>query len=120
MRPLLFVPLLVLSLAACGSAPDRPSPTATTVTGVVVGAPCRPVERAGEPPCPPAAGVSVVFGSASTTTDAAGRYSIALPAGTYRVLVQAGAWRRPAQPGTVTVSGEGALTLDLAYDTGIR
>ncbi len=109
---------LVLMLVACGSGSSPLSPTAT-VSGTVVAAPCRPVERQGDPPCPPVAGVTVEFGSATAVTDASGSYHLALMPGTYAIKVKAGSWERPANPSSTTVPA-GATVLNLTYDSGIR
>lgn len=113
-RPLLLTALLLL--AACG-APGTPS---GTLTGTVVAAPCRPVERVGDPPCPPVPGVTVTVGSTHTITDAAGVYRVTLPPGTYRVTVTAGVRQVPAEPASVTVVAGRATTVNLTYDSGIR
>lgn len=93
-----------------------------SVSGTVVASPCRPVERAGDPPCPPVPGVQVDFidsqsHTMSARTGANGRYTISLQPGDYRAYVRAG-FRSQPQPLTV-VSGQ-TLELDLTYDSGIR
>ncbi len=112
---------LLLLLAACGgsAAPVTTAPATALVTGTVVAAPCRPVERPGDPPCPPVAGVLVDFGGATATTDAGGAYRLALPPGRYAIKVRAGGWERRANPPTATV-GPGTTVLNLTYDSGIR
>jgi len=91
-----------------------------SVSGTVVASPCRPVERAGDPPCPAVGGVTVEFGTARAVTNAAGVYSVHLPPGTYPIKVKAGAWERPATPASVSVSAGAAIVLNLNYDSGIR
>ena len=108
----------VLVLGACGPA-ALPAP-GTTVTGTVVAAPCRPVERPGDPPCPPVPGVTVVIGSARAVTDANGVYRLTVAPGTYAVSVIAGARQVPAQPARLTVPATGPLTVNLTFDSGIR
>jgi hypothetical protein len=119
---------LLFSLAApaslaCGATTSDANPgagAAGTVTGTVVVAPCRPVERAGDPPCPPRAGVEVDFAgpvSRAVKTDAGGVYQVSVPAGSYTVTVRAGI--RP-QPTSVTVAAGQLVTLNLSIDSGIR
>ena len=117
-------PLLLLTLVlavACGA---YGSPGEGTVTGTVVISPCRPVERAGDPPCPPRPGITVRFqpvsgGSAvSATTDASGTYRVRLAAGDYQASASGGIG--PARTTPVTVSAGATVTLDLVVDSGIR
>ena len=105
-------------LSACGPA-LLPAP-ATTVTGTVIAAPCRPVERPGDPPCPPVPGVTVIIGPARAVTDAAGVYRLTVAPGTYAVSVIAGARQVPAQPARLTVPAGGPMTVNLTFDSGIR
>jgi hypothetical protein len=113
--------LLLLLAAACGAISP---PSQGTVTGTVVVSPCRPVERAGDPPCPPQPGIAVHFqptggGSAlSATTDSTGTYRVQLPAGDYQA--SAGGGIVPAQPKAVTVVAGGTVTLNFSVDSGIR
>jgi type 1 fimbria pilin len=93
-----------------------------SVSGTVVASPCRPVERAGDPPCPPVPDVQVDFTdsqshtfSARTGTD--GRYTISLQPGDYYARVRAGFRSRPQ---AVTVVAGQSIELDLTYDSGIR
>lgn len=109
---------LVLLLVACGS-PSVPAVPAANVSGTVIAAPCRPVERQGDPPCPPVAGVTVEFGSSTAVTDATGSYHLSLPPGTYAIKVKAGDWERPANPSRTTLTA-GVTVLNLTYDSGIR
>ena len=117
---MLGVVVAVLVTMACGPVPGGIGVQSGTVSGRVVASPCRPVERPGDPPCPPVPGVTVEFGTAIAVTDSSGAYSIDLPAGTYPVKVKAGAWERPATPASVTVSAGTALVVNLTYDSGIR
>jgi hypothetical protein len=101
-----------------------------TIAGDVVAGPTCPVEQA-ENPCPPAvvknrkvdvqtqAGTTV----ASTTTDANGHFSVAVPPGTYVVHVkieQGQVGMRQTTPGDVTVIANQTSTVHIELDTGIR
>lgn len=93
-----------------------------SVSGTLTASPCRPVERIGDPPCPPVPNVRVDFtGSDSRTvsvsTDAGGRYLVSLPPGTYQVHVRSG-FR--SQPDRVSVAAGQSITVDLTFDSGIR
>jgi Carboxypeptidase regulatory-like domain len=120
MRSLLVFLVALLPLA-CAS---YPSPGQGTVTGTVVVSPCRPVERPGDPPCPPRPGLTVSFqpvgggGPFSTTTDASGTYREQLVAGDY--LVSASGGIAPSRPTRVTVTAGATVTLNLSVDSGIR
>lgn len=117
--PLLLVTLVLA--AACGT---YGSPGQGTVTGTVVISPCRPVERAGDPPCPPRPGIAVHFQpvaggtTVSATTDASGTYRVQLPAGDY--LAGASGGIGPGRTTRVTVTAGATVTLDLVVDSGIR
>jgi hypothetical protein len=115
--------LLPVLLAGCGSMLPAPAVGIGTVTGTVVIAPCRPVERVGDPPCPPRPGIKVHFeqGSsavATAVTDAAGAYRASLPAGAYEVWAEGGIGRAPGV--RVTVAAGQTVTLNLNVDSGIR
>lgn len=112
--------LLAAWLTACGT---TVSETTGTVTGTVVISPCRPVERAGDPPCPPSAGVRVHFdggpqSGATVLTDAAGTYLVSLTPGSYQVWAEGGIIK--PRPVTVTVAPRQTVTLNLTVDSGIR
>lgn len=119
--------LLSLPLAACASqaAPGptpsaQPTPGTAHLSGTVTVSPCRPVERPSDPPCPPVAGMRVTFqgaGNYQATSDKDGRYSLALPSGHYHV--SAGNYPARAYPAEVDLK-DGAQTIDLSVDTGIR
>ena len=137
---LLATMMLVLgsALAGCGvstigaSATDVSTfsgPTGTIAGDVVAGPTC-PVEQA-ENPCPPAvvknrevdiqtpAGRTV----ATTTTDANGHFSVAVPPGAYIVHVkieQRQVGMRQTSPGDVTVIANQTSTVHIELDTGIR
>lgn len=118
--------LATLALAsACGPyGLGPPSPEPAVVEGVARFSPCRPVERPGDPPCPPAAGVRLEFVPASggstvtTVTDAQGGYGVDLPAGTYDARVGAGGIK--PRPVRFTVAAGERRLLDLVFDSGIR
>jgi hypothetical protein len=118
---LLPAALALFLLAGCGSVPLVPAAAMGTVTGTVVIAPCRPVERAGDPPCPPRPGIKVHFekgpSMAIAITDAAGAYSIRLPAGDYTVWAEGGMARATVH---VSVQSGQTATLNLNVDSGIR
>ena len=114
--------LALLALAGCGAIGPEPGASTGAVTGTVVLAPCRPVERVGDPPCPPRPGVKVHFerGSAAAVavTNQNGVYSVRLVAGTYDVWAEGGIAR--PQPVRVTVQPGDTLTVNLTVDSGIR
>ena len=126
MRVLLGLFLMLLAGAACGGVTIGGSqPVVTgTVTGSVAISPCRPVERPGDPPCPPRPGVPVHFqpvagGSAVTTlTDAGGRYRVTLAAGEYEARAEGGIG--PGRVFRVSVPKGGTVTLEIVVDSGIR
>jgi len=95
-----------------------------TVTGSVVIAPCRPVERPGDPPCPPRAGVGVQFQlvaggpKVTTQTDATGTYSVKLAPGDYEARSEGGIG--PGRSSRVTVVAGQSVRLDFTVDSGIR
>jgi type 1 fimbria pilin len=114
----------VLALSACAASP-LPVPAAVpgTVTGTVVIAPCTPVQRVGDPPCPPRPGINVHFEQASVNratavTDATGTYRATLAPGAYDVWAEGGIGRGRTVP--VTVVSAQTVTLNLNVDSGIR
>ena len=125
MRPLLLAAVLALSVATgCGSYRfGPPSPEPATVSGFVTLSPCRPVERPGDPPCPPAPRVTVDFvptgggSTVSATTDSGGAYSVSLAPGAYDARLRRGLDRGARR---FTVAAGQRLTLDLTFDSGIR
>ena len=93
--------------------------------GVVTRGPTRPVCRAGEPCTAPAPRVRLVFlrglRQFSVTTDARGRYRIALAPGSYLVrLVPAPLVGGGLRPSTAVVPAGRYATRNFSYDTGIR
>ncbi|HEY8642879.1 MAG TPA: hypothetical protein VIO84_08935 [Candidatus Dormibacteraeota bacterium] len=123
MRIVLAV-VVLLAVGACAAGPvPMPAAAPGTVSGTVVIAPCRPVERVGDPPCPPRAGVKVHFEQSSATkatalTDATGTYAVTLAPGVYDVWSEGGIGRGRTVP--VTVVSAKATTLNLTVDSGIR
>ncbi|HVB11294.1 MAG TPA: hypothetical protein VNM16_13145 [Bacillota bacterium] len=109
----ILVPALALLLAACGPAPD------SGLAGVVLAGPTCPVQRAAEP-CPdrPAA-VRLRAGTATFSSDAQGRFRVALPPGTY-TIVNDGAQPFPRCHATATVPPHAFATVTVTCDTGIR
>ena len=102
--------------------PPLPPPVPGTLTGTVIIAPCQPVERAGQPPCPPRPGIRVHIDGPNagslTGTDATGTYRVSLPPGTYQVWAEGGIVR--PQPVSVRVVAGQTTTLNLVVDSGIR
>jgi hypothetical protein len=96
------------------------------VDGYVTAGPTCPVERPGQP-CPPRPLVVTVQALdpsgrqvGAATSDAAGRYLIALPPGRY-TLTAAGSSPLPRCPPTmVTIGADAATRADINCDTGIR
>ena len=128
-RIVLFLGLLI-TLAACadGGSPAPAASGGTGISGVAVAGPTCPVERPGDSACAPrpvAGAVIVVTDPAreevgQATTDAEGRFFVALPAGSYLVTAGdvEGLMGPPASMEVVVSDGE--ATIELTYDTGIR
>ena len=100
-------------------------PDEGAVTGTVVIWPCRPVERAGDPPCPPAPNYTFdlvpVAGTGPTrtvTTDPDGHYRATLRVGSYEARSHSVLKPRAGQ--LVTVSAGATVTLNRTFDEGIR
>ena len=103
-------------------------PGGSGITGRALAGPTCPVVKVGDPACDdrPLPGVTVLVLDTNGTeiarllTDADGRYVVTLPAGPYTVEPQPaeGVFQKP-EPIPVTV-GDGFVTVDLGYDTGIR
>ena len=130
MKRIILLLGLVIVLAACGGgASSAPAASGGTgIGGVAVAGPTCPVERPGDSACQPhpVEGAVIVVTDAAreevgqATTDADGRFFVALPAGRY--LVTAGdveGLPNPPASMEVTVS-DGEATIELTYDTGIR
>jgi hypothetical protein len=121
--PRLIVPVLALLLASCASS-SAAQPSTGTVTGKVTAGPTCPVERAGHP-CPPAPVSAQVVArrrgfSASTHTDAHGRYTLHLPAGTYSLAAVTKQQLPRCTPRNVTVHANAVTRAPITCDTGIR
>ena len=117
------------------SRPPTPRPTAVpaavgTIAGLAHAGPTCPVAQL--PPDPacadkPVAGVAIAVTDASgavvatAVTDADGRFAVTLPPGTYTLAPQPreGLMRTPG-PETVALAAAATVTVDFAYDTGIR
>lgn len=119
----------LLLLVACGQT-LVPGADQGTVTGQVLAGPTCPVQSATNP-CPdkpvPNRAVMVMTSAgavaASTTTDAQGRYSVAVAAGSYimRVAIIRGQiGMRQTSPSNVEVVAGQTITVNIELDTGIR
>jgi Carboxypeptidase regulatory-like domain len=119
---------MAVALAACGPGQSPIASPVGGISGIALAGPTCPAERPGDPACAPrpVSGATILIrdatGSdvATITTDAAGRFRVALPPGMYTVAGQPaeGLMGNPA-PLEVEVA-EGDLTVELSYDTGIR
>ncbi len=133
-RPLIalaaYLFVLGVALAACGVTTGPGTSVTGTIAGDVVAGPTCPVEQV-ENPCPPKAvtdrqvNIDTTSGAttASTTTDANGRFSIAVPPGSYVVhvkIVQGQVGMRQITSGDVTVTANQTSTMHIELDTGIR
>jgi hypothetical protein len=121
----LAVVLALLAAALGGTAAG--APVRSGLTGIVMRGPITPVCRVDVPCDAPAAGFALAFARAGTahpvrtTTDANGRYRVALPAGIYTVsgAVPAGVGRG-ISPARVHVRAGHVDRIDFSVDTGIR
>jgi hypothetical protein len=130
MKSIVSILSLLIVLAACsGGASSAPAASGGTgIRGVAVAGPTCPVERPGDSACQPrpVEGAVIVVTDAAreevgqATTDAEGRFFVALPAGSY--LVTAGdVDGLPSPPASMeVVVSDGEATIELTYDTGIR
>jgi hypothetical protein len=120
--------------ATTQSAPDATTITTSGSLGAIIGdvmaGPICPVEQA-ENPCPPKPvpdrKVSVMTPggalAATTTTDANGRFTVAVAPGSYVVRVEAGPGMlglNQVTPGNVSVRAGQTTTMHIELDTGIR
>jgi hypothetical protein len=103
-------------------------PGGSGIEGRVLAGPTCPVVTVGDPSCDdrPVAGATILILDAGgteiarLTSDAAGHYGVTLPAGPYTVEPQrVEGFMRMAEPVAVTV-GDGFVTVDIGYDTGLR
>jgi hypothetical protein len=118
---------LAIALVACGGS-ATPVDAGTGIAGKAVAGPVCPVERPGDPACAPRAvpgALVIVRGAdgsevATAQTSDDGTYEVAVPPGRYTVegAPVEGLMGNPA-PVDVEV-GDGVITIDLEYDTGIR
>jgi hypothetical protein len=136
MKRLVALVALTSTLAACGggasSTTTTPSDTTAvgTIEGYVHAGPVCPVET--DPPDPacadrPVEGAVLLITDredvtvATVTSDAEGRFTLALPPGAYRLVPQAVEGLLGTAPSEdFTVASGATTTLDVAYDTGIR
>ena len=100
-------------------------PDEGVVAGTVVISPCRPVERAGDPPCPPAPGYTFdlvpIAGTRPTrtvTTDQDGYYRATLQAGSYEARSRSFLKARGGR--LIEVTAGATVTQNLTFDEGIR
>ena len=122
--------ILAIVLAGCGPA-TGPSQAGSGLVGfrghALLGPTC-PVVRPNDPACAekPVAGATIHVLDASgaeiarLTTDATGGFGLAVPAGRYRLVADPtpSSFRAPS-PVDIEV-GTDIVTVDIAYDTGIR
>ena len=124
----LLLVAVALGAIACGGGSPSPVVPGSGIAGRALARPVCPVERPGDPACAPrpVAGALVIVrgpdGSELATTQTAndGSYEVLLPPGRYTVegAPVEGLMANPA-PVEVEV-GEGVVTIELQYDTGIR
>ena len=112
-------------IVACGSHRPGAGPSASLVTGTVAAGPTTPLERPGVPATSPVRRVAVeaLRGNqvmATAYTDKAGRYKLRLQPGTYLIRTQSDKYLSRQASKTVTLSRGQKLTVNLAFDTGIR
>jgi hypothetical protein len=120
-----IVPVLVaVALAACGG--EGAGDATSGIRGQALAGPQCPVEMANSP-CPdlPWEGTIVATDTSSgdqvtATTDADGRFELALEPGTYEVSIEAGSELPFAKPLTVTVEDDAFTEIVVSVDTGIR
>jgi hypothetical protein len=136
---LTFVALAAL-IGGCGSssgaATNPPAsggggilPGGSGIDGVVTTGPTCPVVKVGDPACndrPVPSAVVVVLNNsgnevARVTTDAAGRFRVALPSGPYRLVPQPiQGFMGQAAPVDIVVADGAFAAVSITYDTGIR
>jgi hypothetical protein len=103
-------------------------PGGTGIQGHVLAGPTCPVAKPNDPACAdrPLADATIVVLTANgseagrTTTDATGFYAFNLPPGPYTIEPQAVQGMMRGSPPIPVVVGNGVVTVDVPYDTGIR
>jgi hypothetical protein len=118
--------LIALLAVLLATVPAGAATTNSGLRGVVKRGPISPVCHAEEPCSEPAKNVTLLFAHngrvlGRSTTDTAGRYRVALPAGVYRVsrAVSRGIGRG-LEPNQVRVQAGRFVRVDFSIDTGIR
>jgi hypothetical protein len=117
--------VVALTLAACGGADAGDGTASSGIRGRALAGPQCPVEIAGSP-CPdlPWQGTVIAIGASgeehAVTTDAEGRFELALEPGTYEVSIDAASSPPFAKPQTVTVEVGAFTEVTVSVDTGIR
>jgi hypothetical protein len=114
------------TVSSATSSLPPPAPSGTGAYGYVTAGPTCPVERPDQP-CPPRPVIAEVDARDTAGTlvakgqsDAAGRYSLSLPAGSYTLTISTG-MAFPRCPAVHVTVGVGARTrADVSCDTGIR
>lgn len=121
MRSTVVIALVLAALAACGAAGGA---TTSGLRGTVMRGPITPVCRVGTPCEAPAAKVVLVFRRegrvARTTTDAKGRYRVALAPGTWTISLTRTGLGSMIYPRQARVVANTFRLVDLSIDTGIR
>jgi hypothetical protein len=127
MRARVRLSLLALIFAVSAACDQPLSPAVDTgLTGVVVRGPIAPVCAIDRPCDAPFSAAFDVYEDARRVagfrSDADGRFTVTLPAGSYRVIPAADApiLQPPAQVKTVEVRTVGLTEIRLQFDTGIR
>jgi hypothetical protein len=103
-------------------------PGGTGVQGRVMAGPTCPVVKVNDPACAdrPLGGVTIVVLTANgneagrTTSDQDGFYAFALPPGPYTLEPQSAEGMIRGSPPIDVVVGDGVVSVDIPYDTGIR
>ena len=120
----MLVAAAFVALVACGG--DGAGDDASGIRGHALAGPQCPVEMANSP-CPdlPWEGTIVATDTGSgerftATTDAEGRFELALEPGTYEVTIDAGSDLPSAKPQSVTVTDGAFAEIAVTVDTGIR
>jgi hypothetical protein len=126
-RLLLFLPALVVLGAACTTTTLKTPSAGSGIEGLVTIGPMCPVERE-DSPCPDQPyEATIVIDDAEghevrrVTSDAAGRFRVALPPGTYMLVPEVPESRLPyAGEQTVEVTAGRYTQVTIEYDSGIR